>query len=484
MSATPITVNVRQGRRAALPVSNATLLIGPASAGTDNAIVAIGSTSALVDEFCAASTAPGPLVQLAAMYLSIAKAPIYCMRINDSVAATIGSVTVTRVGTSSGTMADNSSAPVDAFSVIIEILTSGIRTAMTYRYSLDGGDNYTGPRTGAATITLGTSGVSLTLTDGGGGTKFEAGDVFSFTSSGPGWASADMQAALDAWISSGIRVRRIHAVGQSSTTIHSAIITRMGTAANSYKYARIIEETDDQGSGESVATWQASVLSDYAITSNRTILMAGWAEMSMVLNQDDLALQLRRPIAWLVGPRMAAIDVSQDPGAVIDGPLVGAIVSEDYPIPQDGRIYTAFDENGITYVQSYIGRAGMYCAGGFTRSDAGTDYYRVAHAQIIDVACETLYDIMLDYINTSVAANPDGTILEAEAKGIEARLNAAIEAVLVNVQPQRVSPADDGSYCVVDRTNDIVDDETLYVTTTLTPRGFIGSIVLTIGYSG
>lgn len=487
MSATPITVTIQQGSRAPLPVSNATLIIGAASAGTDNAIVRVSSTSELLEEFAAISTAPGPLCQLAALYLGIARAPVYCMRINDSVSATMGSVTKTAAGSTNGTVANNSSAPVDAFSVIIEVLSTGTVAAgsFTYRYSLDGGDNYTGTiqgptnAGGSANVNLGTTGISVTFADGSSPTGFTDGDLFSFTTTAPGWATSDLQAALDAWIDSDIRVRRIHVIGVSSSTIHAAIVARMGiNAFAAYKYARAIEETDDQGSGESVSTWGASVRSDYGATNNRTVVMPGWIETSLLLRQDDLNLQLRRPIAWTIGPRIAAIDVSEDGGWVNLGPLQQAVISDTYPFAQDTRLYTAFEGRGYTTAQTYIGRTGLYCSGVFTRSDAADSSHRLAHGQVLDVLCETLYDILLDYINTNVSANADGTITEKAAASIESRLNAAVEAVVVNVSPQRISPSADRSYCVIDRANIISSTKELRLTLSYQQREFVSSVAL------
>ena len=149
MPAVPITVNISaNGTRATLPVSNATLVMGTSSSGTDTQLVSVGSTSALVSEF-----GTGPLVQLGAQYLSLAKAHFYAMRINDSVAATMSAVAYARGGASTGTVANNASAPNDAYNVIIECLLTGVTGTYTYRYSLDGGDNYSGTLVSAATIT-------------------------------------------------------------------------------------------------------------------------------------------------------------------------------------------------------------------------------------------------------------------------------------------------------------------------------------------
>lgn len=477
MSATPITFNITKGAGAPLPVENSTLLIGVATSGTATAIVKISNTSELQSTF----GNHGPLIECAAKYLSESGRPLYCQRINDSVAATASSVTATRVDSSTGTVATTGSSPVDSYDVLVTVLTTGsvASTDAVVSISFDGGITTYATRQIAATIAFAEFGVTLAFADSSGPVYFEAGDTFSFTTTAPGWALADLQACLDAWISSEYRVRRIHAIGVSSTSIHAGIKTRMTTAAGQYKFARFLEESDDQGGGESVATWAAAVVSDYNVDAERQAVVAGWIETLMPIT----GFQLRRPIAWTIGPRLASIDISEDPGAVLDGPLSGVVVSETYPIPQDGRLNTTLEGRGYTYVQSYIGRSGAYCAAGLLRVPIGDQYSRIAHGQVIDEACDQVYNSLLDLINTSVLANADGTIYESEARAIEARVNSVLKTSLVNTVPQRVSPRPDEDYAVVDRTNNIVSTENLIVTVQLTPKGFIRTITVNIGFA-
>ena len=139
---------------------------------------------------------------------------------------------------------------------------------------------------------------------------------------------------------------------------------------------------------------------------------------------------------------------------------------------------TTFEGRGITYAQSYIGRSGIYAAGVFTRSDGADASHRLAHGQVLDVLLDTMYDQLLDYINTNVPANSDGTITEAAAASIEAQLNAAVEQAVVQVTPQRISPSDNRSYCVVSRSNVISTTKQLQVTLAYQQRPFIDSVAL------
>lgn len=486
MAATPVAFTVTSGSGAPLPVTNGTCLFGISSSGTAATPTRVGSIKALTDTF-----GQGPLVDAAAIYLAVAKAPLYVCRVTQTSAGTISAIVKTGAGAGTGTIADNASSPVNKFSVILTIVTTGTTgTPFTYKYSTDGGNNYSAILQGGAALTLGTTGIALTAADGGGPTTgFIAGDVFTFTTEAPTYNTSNLTTAVTALINSqSIRVRRIHAVLTNGPSFHSTLITLAGTTAfNAYKYLRAIEESDDLGGGpESVTAWQAGVLSDFATQSNRTCVIAGWQSTQLQTQQDGIDQQRTVPIAWTVGARIAAVDVSEDPGKApsIDGPLTLTVVDSTYPVRQDGRLYTSFEGMGFTYGQSYVGLDGLYCAGGFTRIANSADvYYRLARAQVIDLACETVYQALLAYLNTSVSANSDGTIAEQAAQAIEADLNKKLADVLVNVTPQRVSPPDDNVFAEVDRTNNIVTSEQLKVTISLIPRGFIGTVAVTIGYN-
>jgi hypothetical protein len=227
-------------------------------------------------------------------------------------------------------------------------------------------------------------------------------------------------------------------------------------------------------------------LSDFSTQSNRICVIAGYQQTLLQTQQDGVSQQRNVPIAWSVGPVIAAGDVSQDPGRApsIQGPLPDTVVDSTYPIRQDGRLYTAFEGQGITYGQSYIGLQGLYCAGGFTRIANSTDvYYRLARCQVLDLACEITYSAMLAYLNESVSANANGTIAEQAAQAIEQDINNKLKSALVNVSPQRVSPTAGGSYAVVDRTNNIVTTSQLRVTISFIPLGYVSAVAVTIGYT-
>jgi hypothetical protein len=492
MSANPVTITVSPNPGTPLPIQNSTCLFGICSSGTAATPALVGSVLSLTSTY-----GQGPLVDAAAQYLQITGQPVYVCRVAQTSAGTMGSVTKVGAGSGTGTVSDNSSVPVNKFSFVLVVTTSGTVAAGTfkYKYSTDGGNNYSaitsGPTngSGSANVSLGTTGVSITFADGGGPTTgYVAGDVFTWETTWPTYSTGNLTTAVQALIDSPtIRVRRIHAAGTNGASFHATLISLAGTTAfNAYKYFRALEESDDQGSGESVSTWQAGVLTDFATQSNRVVVIAGWQQTLLQTQQDGVSQQRTVPIAWSVGPRIAAIDLSQDPGQSpsISGPLPNTVVDSTYPIRQDGRLYTAFEGQGVSYGQSYVGLAGLYSAGAFTRVANSSDvYYWLARCQVIDLICEQLYQGALQYINTNQQANADGTIAEQAAQAIESSLNQLVIQSVVNTSPQRISPDPNNSYVTVDRTNNIVTSGELRVTVTVTPRAFVRTVNITIGYA-
>lgn len=487
MSSTPVSITVAGSRGATLPDENLTAFFGICSTGTSTT-TRIGSIRALTDGF-----GQGPLIDAAALYIAQTKKSCYIGKVAQNAAGTMGSVTKTAAGAGTGTVADNSSAPVNKLDVVIIITTTGTvaGTSFRYKYSTDGGNNYSAIQSGAASVSLGTTGIALTFADGGGPTTgFIAGDVFTFSTVAPTFSTSGLTTAVTAMINDqNIRVRRIHVVAPGGgSSFHATAITLAGTTGPaSYKYFRVLEDSDDLAAGpESVSTWQAGVLADFATQSNRCVVIAGFQQTILPVQQDGINQQRNVPISWVVGARIASLDLVEDPGKApsIDGPLQNIVVDSAYPIRQDGRLYTAFEGFGITYGQSYIGLDGLYCAGGFTRIANSTDvYYRLGRCQVIDYVCEVAYLASLAYINVQIPAKSDGTIAEQAAQAIEADFNKKIADAVVNTSPQRVSPPEDGVFFTVDRTNNIVTTEQLKGTLSLLPVGYVGTVSLTVGYN-
>lgn len=227
--------------------------MGVSSLGSVNQLYSFNDPTTLV-----ATLGHGPLVEAAAHSLVIAGGPVLCMPLNPSVAGTISAITPTRVGTSTGTVADNSSAPNDTYDVAIVITRTGTLGTAAFKYSVDGQDTFSGeiavPSSGS--YTLADTGISITFAPGAGPTFFEKDDSFAFTTVAPGYSTTDVVNAFNALLASPTQWEFVHLVGTpqpqnsgvSKTNVSGPVITLSGTPLGFYDVIIQITTTGTQTS--------------------------------------------------------------------------------------------------------------------------------------------------------------------------------------------------------------------------------------------
>lgn len=138
-------------------------------------------------------------------------------------ASTVGSWTKT--GTSTGTVGSTGT-PKDAFDLLVEIVTGGTDTAATFRFSYDGGENWSETQTCAATVVQ-SAATGLTLTFEGTSDCFVAGDTFAASSSAPAATNAHVTEAMTAILAAGYRSKFEYfvIVGAADSAAQAAIAT-------------------------------------------------------------------------------------------------------------------------------------------------------------------------------------------------------------------------------------------------------------------
>lgn len=263
------------------PVDQAHLKVGVCNAGSTNAVQAFSDVAAM-----RAALGNGPLVEAVAHALVTptqgqAPRPVYALRVATTATGAAGSVTATRVASSTGTVATTGSVPVDSYEVRVRIATTGGRGVGTFQVSYDGGNTY-----GAATTipTGGTSadataGVTLVFDTG----TFEAGDVFSFATTEPQYTAAELATALDAALQNTLEWAFVHVVGvvaPEMTGVTSAgttppVVGITGTP-NGYHNLRV-EITTGGARGTAVFKWSIDGGATYTtgVTTAATVVLTG-----------------------------------------------------------------------------------------------------------------------------------------------------------------------------------------------------------------
>lgn len=391
--------------------------------------------------------------------------------------------TVTKVGTSPNIT--QASSPIDDYSVVVTVdaTDGGVGTAR-FTYSLDNGTTVSPPIVTAAKYAIPNSGVVLAFAS-----TFVAGDTYSFLCCGPTFSSSDMLAAIDA-LNLATPFSLLHvdnkSVSASAAYTFSTIVDEAcSTLFDEAMFVRAVCQTPRVGalggfSGSvftsigSLGQSTETIASTESAWLNQVSTRIGAGANDCLIASPLNGLVLRRNTAWALMARVGAIDPATDAAELVLGGLQGVSGISD-----DEALDEGLSDAGFTTLRTWIGRPGFYVNDALTMaSKIQSDYSELDDARVIDLACNITRQAALPLIRTKIAANSNGTIQESAAKGIEAKLNNALLAGLVTVQPQQAV----GARAIVDRTNNIVSTGTLQITVSVQKFAYAKNITVTIGF--
>lgn len=442
---------IRDNGSAALALgSDLHVKIGVASQGTHNVLTIYTDPDAIVT-----ALGTGPLVSAAAYHIATSGTPVGVIRI-DPAQVTAGSLgAITKVGGHAGpTITDNSSAPLDSYELLVEIVVGGILATATFRYSLDNGDTWSAPILTAATVNLTGTGISLAFAAG----TYVAGNQYSATATGPTYNTTGLTAAINVAIVANSRYRLIHAVGYAATAAAMAAIAASvqtlldGAATTNHRYTRCFLD----GAPEADA---AQVTAFASTAAPRVGYGAGFADLFNPFTGGFAS----RPATWALVSRIMSIRISRDPGAVADGALDGV-----FSIARDEFKTPLLDEARINTLRTWVGRIGFFVTRGRLLAQVGSDFTSCMNGFVMDAACAIAYDALLNYVNEDVIVDAvTGRISETEAQSIEAFVTAKLRQQLSDV-----GDASDVDF-IVDRTTNTLTTELLRGKTRILPLGYL-----------
>jgi hypothetical protein len=431
--------------------------IGVCSLGTPNTIYSFADQKALVD-----TLGSGPLVEATAHALAVAGGQVLCVPVNASVSGTIQPPAA-----SSGSNVSVTGTPLDAYKGIVQIMQGGGLGAATFKYSLDGSSfssELSIPSNG--TYVLPNTGLTLTFTYVA-AQPFSAGQAFAFATTAPSFSTADAMNALQALLAESNEWRLVHVVGTSpdasgSAALAAAVDTALVSAETGYRYVRGIIEGAEKNDSTLVAAFSS-------FASRRVGVAAGFANLTSSISGNTL----RRSAAWPAVARAMAVPISQDLGALEDGPLPG--VSRLF---RDERATPGLDAKQFITLRTFLGVSGCYVTAGRVMAPAGSDYALLQNGFVMDAACRTARSSLLPFLNSKVRVDATtGYILEVDARSIEATVEAALNGALVaKGHASAVSVK-------VSRTENILSSQRIPVTIRVVPLGYARAIAVDIGFS-
>jgi hypothetical protein len=488
-----------------VPGANVQLVMGTATGGPLNQVVATRSPATLQSTFSG-----GPLVEAAALS-ALAGGTILALRVTTNTLGTATTLVKTISGTAvptAPTLDGTNGAWDDYYVKFVAVNGFTLGTAGGFgQVSLDGGRTFGPvlPIGTATTLVIPNTGITLNL--GSATTTYIAGDFFTFSTVAPAWNDAGVLAAVNAFLASQYAVIGIgggHLVGVAAGADASTIEGYLDTAAtNSFLYTRLLMSARDAhaptawgGAGETEAAWMAAIQADYSAVSARRVGAAAayWNMPSAFPNTVAGAPRYRRSVAWAWAQRQVTIPPQRHAGRVSDGSL-SAIVVDPTKDPQDGFVY--HDERinpGLDYLiagsggrfastLTRIGYPGVFLSNPLAMAPLGSNYYLIPLGNVIDVTCDIVFQTGQLFINSDVRLNPNGTIYENDAQAIEATIAGQINALQFGTRQisQPVIPGPGGGV-TVDRTWNVQANNSLKITVQVVSRGYVLSETVTVGF--
>ena len=389
----------------------------------------------------------GPQVDFAAYFMNTAKKPVVVVTPTCTTAGVYGSITKTGTGTSTPTA--GGTAPCDDFQVQVKFPAGGTIgvTGITYQYSLDGGNNWSGILAlgTATTITLlapplpGLStGVSFTL---GAGT-IVANDSFTCVTTRPQMQNSDLVTALEALRTTKLPWDNVLIDVDASSTMVATVDSWLSglNALGVYKFAWMNTRKKNRPvpATETDATYQTAMSTLLATTSTINV--------DVGTDGGDLpspvtGLVIPRPTSLAVATRKMQYGLGVDPAFVGNGPIPGFQIRDSSgnlkwhdEDPASGN--PGLDAQRLSTLRSIPGKQGVYVTNAHILSASGSDYIWDQHAVCMNAACNLAYQLLTDILSKGVNKNPpDPTtnkiyILEADAKSIEDHINPQLQAAL------------------------------------------------------
>jgi hypothetical protein len=473
------------------PASSRPHVVGVFESGTANVPTLIGNQRQLKDTF----GTNGPGNDCAGYILDLSGGPIVVTRTAATVAASYGQASMASsispgANNAIATVVATSAPKINAQIAVTIIATTGVLAGTTFQYSLDGGLTFSPTIAAAATVALGTSGITLEF--GSGVTNvYAVGAQYTGTAFAPHYNATDLGnafAGIDAAASAPSFDFFVFA-GEAATasaaaTLFSTIATKMSSYATSLdRYYRAI-----MGAGEGIASLAVTAFS--ALTSVHVAVMYGKFRSAPAFAAVGRGLPLHPALhaaAMRAAGNVISTDLAQASGAQSVGPLPGAsaLTHDEYRTPgglddiKIGTLRTASNDEGIFITNVWL------------KSPSGSDFQYWQHGRMMDQACRVVSREHWRLSSSSVVTKTDGTgqIQESSAQSVEKRVQRALDNE-VGSAVRGVGPTvvDGGTGHVsdqryqVDRTNNVLSTNTLIATIAIVPRGYLKTLTATISY--
>ena len=450
--------------------ANTCLVMGVCSGGTALAPELLATTDAAVSGY-----GYGPAVEAAAYILQETGVPVLFCRLEE---ATAGSVDLDTAGITGTSVLTITGTPLDSYEGLFEVPVGGtIGTAgIKIRYSLDNGRTWHGPYAlgTATTFPLPNTGLTLNFAAG----TLVADDAATFACVEPASDAAGIQAGFAAVHASDHQYGFALYVGQADASLISTIDGDMSGAIAGARWVSTLVNLRGYDAGEDDATYKASVASALAATtSTRVGAMAGHATITSPIS----GRQYLRPGVWAAAARGVKNRPAEDLAKVKNGPLPRVYIKDAkrqlIAGCRDERTSPGLNAERLMTLCTIVGKRGVFIGNPNLLAPVGSDFDLWQYRRVMDIACTTTYQVLVEELSNDVRLARTGFILEKDALAIESRVNSALDLALL------VTGNASEAKFVLSRTDNLSSTKTATGEVRVIPLGYLKRFAVSLGYT-
>jgi hypothetical protein len=318
--------------------------------------------------------------------------------------------------------------PKDDYRVRTIITAAGVLGTSQVSVSLDGGNTYAASVATAATVVLGTTGLTLTMAAG----SYVVGDTCSIDCTAPYFSTTNFGTAAAALLVDSREFGTLLVVGMPPGANDAAKATACASMAVAV--------------GSSVATarlagrsYRAVVDAPFVTAASMVTAFASFADSGVLVADSPIdlmspisGLSHKRPCASTYGARVANITPQKHPGEVRLGPLPSR-VRKSYLTAADT---VTLDGARFVTMRTVPGRQGFFVTRGPTMAANGSDFSEHQFCRVSDLGAKIARDALTNWLNRDLDLKKDGTgtLTDVQAEAIDADITGALREALVNTK--------------------------------------------------
>lgn len=240
--------------------------------------------------------------------------------------------------------------------------------------------------------------------------------------------------------------------------------------------------------GESDATYQASIIADFASHKDTsTEVTAGAARVRSSVPGRAAVWNLRMPAGVVVAPMYAAVEPHIDIAQTDRGPIPGCQIKDENGNSDEHDEFETpgLDDAGFTTLRTWPGSSDVYVNNPRIQSADGSDFMFVQYRRVMNIERTALQAYLRRRLSIPVRVQTKGAerghILESEAVEIELGANRALW--LASKEGRYLSGDETDPRFVLSRDDDILATQTLTYDARAVPLGYVKNITGALGFS-